>query len=271
MTLLDERPATDPSQVQLVHLVATGDRVVAVEAPPAEHEVLPGVAWGDINAPMTPAYWKAAATLAPAPGPGGYRVGESLLDEAVVCLLGGFGIKAEVAYAAYHRLKAQGLIDGASSDVGAIEQALREPLNVGGRRIRYRYPAQKARYLANALVRFRNETPPCEGLALREWLLESNGIGPKTASFIVRNWLSCDCVAILDVHVIRAGRHMGLFSERDRVETMYASMERRFLDFAAAIDVRASVLDLLIWSRMREGRFLDALSRLDGGRLAVAA
>ncbi|MDZ3993341.1 hypothetical protein PspTeo4_24872 [Pseudomonas sp. Teo4] len=47
--------------------------------------------------------------------------------------------------------------------------------------------------------------PLHSGRALRDWLLELPGIGYKTASWVARNWLDADDVAILDIHILRAG------------------------------------------------------------------
>ena len=243
-------------------MIAPGAKRVVVQTPPPEAEVIPGVRWGNINAPMTPAFWKASAAMLPETGPNALRAGDSLVDEMAVCLLSGFGIKAELAYAAYRRLRDRGLLAG-KPEVAALEAALREPLQLGARAARYRFPTQKAKYLAGALEVFRSQVPPVGDLELRAWLMGIEGIGAKTASFIVRNWLLSDQVAILDVHVIRAGTHMGLFRPSDRVESMYDRMERRFLDFARAINVRASILDLMIWGQMREYRFAEALGSMD--------
>jgi hypothetical protein len=60
------------------------------------------------------------------------------------------------------------------------------------------------------------------------------------ASWIVRNWLGSNDVAILDIHVIRAGKRMGLFSTIGRVEQHYLKMERRVLDLAVAMIVPAT-------------------------------
>ena len=81
--------------------------------------------------------------------------------------------------------------------------------------------------------------------------MELPGIGPKTASWIVRNWLGSDDVAILDVHVLRAGILMGLFPEDCRLPKDYEVLEKKFLDFARAIQVRASLLDAIMWRDMR--------------------
>ena len=77
------------------------------------------------------------------------------------------------------------------------------------------------------------------------------GIGPKTASWIARNWLNSNEVAILDICVIRAGQLMNLFTTSERVEAHYFEMEQRFLDLAGAMRVSPSDLDALIWSETR--------------------
>jgi hypothetical protein len=67
----------------------------------------------------------------------------------------------------------------------------------------------------------------------------------------VRNYRGSDSVAIIDVHVLRAGRHIGLFEEELRSDQHYFRLENDFLAFAAAIDVRPALLDALMWDYMR--------------------
>ena len=99
---------------------------------------------------------------------------------------------------------------------------------------------------------------------MRSWLVGLPGIGPKTASWIVRNWCDSDEVAILDIHIYRAGRLTGFFSVLDRISRNYVQMEQKFLEFAWGIGVRPSHLDAVIWRRMKEmGRF--PISLLDDG------
>lgn len=88
-------------------------------------------------------------------------------------------------------------------------------------------------------------------LILRNQLLEIGGVGYKTASWVVRNILDSDDVAILDIHLIRAGRLCGLYSRKDNVQHDYLSMEQRFLSFSHALQLRPAVLDCLIWDEMR--------------------
>ena len=83
-------------------------------------------------------------------------------------------------------------------------------------------------------------------------MIKIPSIGPKTASWITRNWLGSDDVAILDIHIIRAGVLIGLFDRRQKVPKDYDAMEARFLEFAAALQVRPSLLDAVMWREMRQ-------------------
>jgi thermostable 8-oxoguanine DNA glycosylase len=87
--------------------------------------------------------------------------------------------------------------------------------------------------------------------ALRDDLMTFVGIGPKTASWIVRNHLDSDEVAIIDVHVLRACREMNLFPEDISLPRDYVTLERKFLNFAEAINVRSSLLDAVMWTETR--------------------
>ena len=87
-------------------------------------------------------------------------------------------------------------------------------------------------------------------MRVRDWLLALPGIGYKTASWIARNWLDADDVAILDIHVLRAGALAGFFERELTVERDYLQLEDQFLKFSRAIGVRASELDAVIWLEM---------------------
>lgn len=220
--------------------------------PPARVELLPGVRWGRFDEFFTPAFWAARAwqfepdrSFEPA------RLGTSLREELAACLLGGFGIPAEVGLAAYDRIARSGVLE---ADVSAveIEQLLTEPLFVRGRRVRYRFYRQKARHLAESLAMLRGwRAEPSEDRALRDSLAELPGVGLKTASWITRNWRASDDVAILDIHICRACAAMRVFDESLSPARNYADLEERFLSFARAVGVRASVLDNLMWQTMR--------------------
>jgi thermostable 8-oxoguanine DNA glycosylase len=90
-----------------------------------------------------------------------------------------------------------------------------------------------------------------EPVALRNALMTLPGVGPKTASWIVRNWLGSDEVAILDIHIVRAGILAGLFEPDEDVSKNYIRMEAQFIAFSRALGVQTSDLDALIWRMMR--------------------
>jgi N-glycosylase/DNA lyase len=240
------------------------DKIRSIDLPDALSPAVEGVVWGLPEHLFSPAYWYTQYLLRGGTIPSrNHRLGETFEEEVVACVLGGFGIPAEVGLAAFERVKYANLIRPSVLQ-DEIEEALREPMLVRGRSVRYRFWSQKAKYLADILSRLGSiGVVGASPRALRSSLMEMRGIGPKTGSWIVRNWCNANDVAILDIHVIRAGRLMRLFDSKDNVECHYLSMEARFLDLAEAINVPAGDLDALMWSLMREtptlvSRLLDS-------------
>jgi N-glycosylase/DNA lyase len=231
--------------------VFVGRVAIQVELPPVEAEVLPGVAWGAVEAFPSPAYWAyqvlARRLIAQ---PVRYRLGRTLGEEVGACLLGGHGIPAAIGVAAFQKLKAAGVFARPTSE-DELCGLLSEKVVLGDRMVGYRFAKQKAKYLSAALSRLSAETPPAEtGRRLRDWLVEIPGIGYKTASWICRNWLDACDVAILDIHILRAGFLAGFFSPDLAVERDYLRLEEQFLAFSAAVGVKASELDAVIWLDM---------------------
>lgn len=238
---------------RLVSLLVNGI-LVEREMPDATSEVLPGVVWGDPWTVFTPSYWLAHAWMSEVDGKPTerYSVKHGLVGELGFCLLGGFGITAELATAAYNRCWQAGLFSRYETRQEAWVAELSEPLQVGTRYIRYRYPNQKSRFLACAMEYVRhNELRTDSGLALREQLINIPGVGYKIASWVARNVLDSDEIAILDIHLLRAGRLCGLFTPEQRVDRHYKEMESRFLLFCEKLRLRPAALDCLIWENMR--------------------
>jgi N-glycosylase/DNA lyase len=230
----------------------SGDRLIERALPGPTEELVQGVLWGCPETLFTPAYWVTQYWMRTPVMPSSQRMGSSFREEVVACLLGGYGIPAEIGVAAFYRLRERNLIQAESCEIDELAKVLHEPLTVNGLFVRYRFWLQKAKYVSLALEYLTaNEPPAQDPFALRDYLLKIPGIGPKTASWIVRNWLDSDAVAILDIHIVRAGVRMGLYSESDKVSKRYFQMERRFLDLATAMNVPARMLDALIWSHMR--------------------
>ena len=162
----------------------------------------------------------------------------------MACLLGGYGIPAEVGLAAYERLRA---VNAESPcrllDEESVLELLADPLDLNGRLVRYRFAKQKSTYLAGSMRALQSLDREAPDRELRDALTALPGVGPKTASWIVRNWRDSDFVSILDIHILRAGRMLQIFPEGKSVERHYLELEAAFLDFAEAISVKASILD----------------------------
>jgi len=212
-------------------------------------ELLP-FAWGQPWELGTAAYWAEQTRRRPTPAT--YALGASLAEEVAACILGGYGIPAAVGLAAYEALRDAGLLIGCPS-APALEAVLRHPLTVHGRArpVRYRFARQRAERLSAALAVLRASDPPCNPVLLRDWLTRLPGIGPKTASWVVRNHCSCDEVAIVDIHVQRAGVAAGFFASRWRLPADYHRFERAFCQVASLAGVSAAALDACMWHQMQ--------------------
>lgn len=220
--------------------------------PSATTEVMPGVRWGAFDQLYTPAFWAGRAWQFEAEQMlHNYRLGPTLAHEVVACILGGYGIPAEVGLAAYRRLQQHGIPERVPS-AHDVWMLLREPLPVLGRLVRYRFAAKKAEHVAAALAIIKDvDAEKCNDRELRDFLISVPGVGPKTASWITRNWRDSDAVAILDVHICRACVLAHVFETDANPSRDYFSLESRFLKFATAIGVKPSILDNLIWQTMR--------------------
>lgn len=224
-------------------------------------EVLPGIAMGRPDVILSPAYWRWRCAHAEQVGEG-YVARESTLHEELgFCLLGGYGVRVETNEAFFRFLHERGVFDfGARPSEEHLFDLLSERIPVsdaGGMKLqRYRFPRQKAARLARSLA-MADELAPERAAhakvprAFRNRLLAMPGVGPKTASWIARNWLGAEDVAILDIHILRLGRYLRLFPEQVRLPADYERLESRFVAFAAALEVRPSILDAVIWDDMR--------------------
>lgn len=228
-------------------------RMASWTLPPPDDEVMPGVRWGSVSDVLSPAYWTAAARTAPEAGHGFICLDGNLAAEVGFCLLGGHGITAEMATAAYERLAAEGVFSsGSRADAEWIFSALQRPLTVEGHTVRYRFPRQRSTRIADALLLLRERpVDTSDPRRFRAELMRIPGIGPKTASWIVRNHTGSDDVAILDIHIVRACQVMRVFGHDIRLPRDYERLEDLFLTFARRIGVDAAVLDAVMWSQMR--------------------
>lgn len=158
----------------------------------------------------------------------------------------------------FHAVCLIGLLDG-SPPSADIEHALVEPFCTGGTVRRYRFPRQKARYLSGCLRALHAIDEPKDDTRFRDTLASLPGIGLKTASWIVRNYRQSNNVAIVDVHILRAGRYLGLYPSEWSPQKHYRKLEELFLQFSRAINTASGMLDALMWDYMRRAPISRAL------------
>lgn len=226
--------------------------------PSENEEVLPGIKWGNYNQLYTPAFWKLQYVLSSfSDNINNHRLADTIIDEIVMCILGGYGIPSEMGVMAFNRLKEDNLINK-HQNFDSLYSALSKPfINKNGKMVHYRFHNQKSKYIYKFLNRSDLDCIPQENdLELRSWLLTINGIGLKTASWITRNWLKSDNVAILDIHVLRAGILTGFFEKNITPSFDYLLLEKKYLQFCVAIQVLASNMDAIIWSYMKNNAIL---------------
>lgn len=210
------------------------------------------VEWGEPWMYESPAYWVERAEQMTPIGArdDAYRLGSSLEEEVVACLLGGYGVTYELNVAAFCAVRDAGLIaSGVTPTPEQIFEQLARPLPLAsGRAARYRFPNQKSTRIASALSRMKREAAPDDPFAARKWLLSFNGIGPKTASWIIRNRCPDVEVAIIDIHVWRAATACGVFDRGWNPTRNYWEMEAIFVEWARHGGVSAAALDATIWA-----------------------
>lgn len=207
--------------------------------------------WTEAGKRFTKSYWEVQYHLDETSLPD-YCLGSNLQEEVVACLLGGYGMKAELGLLAFHRIKNLRLIR-TSSTQKEIEEAIGVPFRLNGKEVHYRFSRQKAKYIFWFLQRDdMDELEQLCGCRLRDRLLTVKGIGLKTASWIARNYGNCEDVAIVDIHIYRAGRLAGFVSREWDIQKDYYKIEESFLDFCHSINALPSKMDSIMWNQMKE-------------------
>jgi N-glycosylase/DNA lyase len=186
----------------------------------------------------------------------------ALRDELLFCLLGGWGITYELASAAFAAVASIAPLRSAL-DPTSLERLLYSELDKrqlvlspGGSPRKYRFPARKAKLIVAAREWLVSQTPVVGRLACisdererRVLLCGCPGIGPKTASWILRNLGLGSRLAILDTHVRRALHEAGVADVGNR--SSYEQVELRFLEWCDSIDAEPAALDLFLWEWQR--------------------
>jgi N-glycosylase/DNA lyase len=118
-----------------------------------------------------------------------------------------------------------------------------------------RFHKTKSRYLLQmkdqyfAITQKLSETVPA--VELRDWLVQNVlGLGYKEASHFLRNIGKNDGLAILDRHILRNLKRLGLIRSipKSLSRKRYGEIENRFSKFASTIGITLDELDLVFWS-----------------------
>lgn len=246
-------------EIKLINETDTWEALKGVieTMPPENSYLMPGLKWGNVFQLYTPAFWKLQYLITlPSAVDISHRLAPTLIEEIIMCILGGYGIPSEVGILAFNYLKQNNLLQ---RNVGFdnLYKALASPIEVvPGRKIRYRFCYQKSTYIYRFLNREDlDEIPEMNDIMLRNWLLSIDGIGLKTASWITRNWTKSNKVAIIDIHLLRAGKLTGFFNKHI---SDYLKLEQQYLTFCEALEVEASDMDAIIWNYMKKNTKLAA-------------
>lgn len=211
------------------------------------------VEWRDHTHLGSAAFWVEETRRQPSPQ--NLRIGQTLIEEVALCLLGGYGINEAMATTAFRAVRDAGLLDPSSAPTpDEIETVLRTPMPVPGHAqpIRYRFPVQRAARVASAVARL-STAPSVRDLTpreLRAFLTTLDGVGMKTASWVVRNLRRSDDVAIIDIHIRRAGVVAGVFDPEWVLPRDYVRFEEAFCAWARAGRVSTADMDVCVWSTL---------------------
>lgn len=188
--------------------------------------------------------------------------------EYSACVLGS-RVSQDIGTTFTEALREQGLYPGAGSRqlrtfAQETEQVLTTRRIVRGRPHGYPFPAARARVLGNAASVFYSaregllrtiSSEPCRGLGHRRWLHQhAPGLGPKQASLFLRNALGAEELAVLDVHILRYGCIVGLWSSTEvRASSIrwYELAEERVRLHAAQLGLSVFEFDITAWVVMR--------------------
>ena len=185
--------------------------------------------------------------------------------ELLFCLLGGFGISYDHNQSALDVIAPLNPLASRRSDekllallVRTFSQPLFGPPRSDGSLRRYRFPQRKAELLVGARrwLRQRDATLPdvlrdtADERERRRILCECPGIGPKSASWMLRNIGLAQDLAILDVHLLRALAAGGRVADA-RLPRDYEVVEVAFLEWCRELDAPPAAFDLFVWEWQR--------------------
>ena len=171
---------------------------------------------------------------------------KDLFKELVFCILTPQS-KAEICWEAVNNLEKKGLLFK-----GNVNQLRKKIKNV-----RFRY--KKAEYILEARRKFIiNGKPKIKEqiekfkniFEAREWVVKNvKGIGYKEASHFLRNIGIGENLAILDRHILKNLKLLGVINRipESLSKKIYFEIEKKMKEFSKQIDIPLSHLDFILW------------------------
>ena len=174
------------------------------------------------------------------------RTDEEIFAELCFCILTPQS-KAEACDGIIRILKQNGLLfRGEAEELQPLLKKTRFHKTKSGYIVEARRLFQK-----NGSMKIKDKLHPEDVSATREWLVENvRGIGYKEASHFLRNIGLGEDIAILDRHVLRALKRLGVLKgfPSSLTPKRYLGIERKVKKFADHVRIPLSHLDLLFWS-----------------------
>lgn len=174
---------------------------------------------------------------------------DRIFAELIFCLLTPQS-KAKICWKAVENLMEKDLLIR-----GSYEQVLRELKGV-------RFKKNKAKYIIEARKTFTRENEIriksvissfSDSKKAREWLVKNvKGMGYKEASHFLRNIGFGEDLAILDRHILKNLRLLGVIEDMPKktlTKKRYMEIENKMREFSRDIGIPLSHLDLLFWSK----------------------
>jgi N-glycosylase/DNA lyase len=191
--------------------------------------------------------------------------------ELVSCILGS-RVRYETSHECGRHLETEGLLDigvilkdkeTAKRNISSELNKSMYPPKINGKMSRYPFPDSKATFIVETCdgIYGKGKTTIKSILGNSEDEFKARdlliniclGIGPKQASLFLRNISYAENLAILDIHIIKYMKFLGLFEgNRDSLTLhRYVVNEKEMLSYANSINKKLSHLDLAIWIVMR--------------------
>jgi len=173
---------------------------------------------------------------------------EDLFRELCFCVLTPQSKAVNCDNAIKELIRRKLLFTGSEND---IKRHLRKSVRFHNKKAAYLLGARKA-FENNGKLAVRAKLDPKDTFRTREWLVENiKGLGYKEASHFLRNIGLGRNLAILDVHIMRNLKRLGVIRKLPRSLTgkNYIDIENKMRNFAGKVHIPLEELDLLFWSR----------------------